>query len=696
MRIQLFHSIRFQFSALLIVLLGLFSATIGYTLHAASEREGDRAVLESVARLQRAIDVMEQQSLNYLVVPARDYPTYYRDVKLFYRGLQTQIDEFDRVLKALAAGRIEHSPEPQSAVPLVYTMAHVGHSTVERTRRAWVKFRRGLMDALGDEPDEPRLEYAAQYIAQNADATKQAAHQLYQSLHQAAQDRARESGQLTRVFVVSALLLMGASLWWFHRVALRPLYLAVQGFRRVAQGDFGHQLPASTGNEVGLLVDAFNGLSVRLRALFDLIDQIQQGKDLGGTLREAWGELRTFIPVDWMGVLLLNPDRSAAVLEHACPDSVDPLPTRKYFFVEGTTLAEALKSPEPLRIPDLQLLDRNTNGFERTLAQAGLRTAMLLTIRGRNGGAPGVLIFASERPHAYLTEHVELLSNIATLLSHSFEKSVVMENLVITAVEGLAKLVESRDVDTGDHLTRMSLYSTIISEELGRSSAYQQQVSPRFVRDMYRFAPMHDIGKVGIPDHILCKSGNLSEEERRVMNRHPLIGGEVLRHCESQMQRLGYSIFQVGVEVAEAHHERFDGSGYPRGLKGEEIPLSARIVAVADVFDALTSKRPYKEAWPMEKAMRFLRDQAGRHFDPAVIGALDSALPRIQSVYARYRHVSDERFSTRGSPRPGASPTGGPGPPDARARVDQSACEAHQGLSPWPFARARQRPGAPG
>ena len=150
---------------------------------------------------------------------------------------------------------------------------------------------------------------------------------------------------------------------------------------------------------------------------------------------------------------------------------------------------------------------------------------------------------------------------------------------------------------------------------------------------------MHDIGKVGIEDSILLKPGKLSAEERAEMEKHPLIGARVLQHCEQQMNAVGRSVFKIGIEITASHHEKYDGSGYPAKLKSTEIPLSARIVAAADVFDALTSKRPYKEAWTIEKALSVMKEDAGKHFDPLVIEALEAAMPKVMDVYNEHKHV---------------------------------------------------------
>lgn len=170
----------------------------------------------------------------------------------------------------------------------------------------------------------------------------------------------------------------------------------------------------------------------------------------------------------------------------------------------------------------------------------------------------------------------------------------------------LALAVEYRDNDTGDHTLRVAKYSRIIAKELG--------LSERLCRDIYLASPLHDVGKVAIPDNILLKPGRLNAEEMTVIRTHAAIGGHILAdsHCE---------LIQLAAIIAEAHHERWDGSGYPNGLKGNDIPIAARIVMVADVFDALTTKRPYKDPMPVQQAREYLEKQKGKEFDPACVDA---------------------------------------------------------------------------
>jgi putative two-component system response regulator len=191
----------------------------------------------------------------------------------------------------------------------------------------------------------------------------------------------------------------------------------------------------------------------------------------------------------------------------------------------------------------------------------------------------------------------------------------------------LSRAADSRDPETGAHIIRMANYSRVIAEQLGLSAAQQQLI--------FEAAPMHDIGKVGIPDHILLKPGKLSTEEFAIMKKHSMMGYQILAGSQSEM-------LQVGAEIALSHHEKYDGSGYPQGLVGEQIPLFARIVAVADVFDALTSERPYKKAWDTDKALALLHEGAGSHFDPKCVAAFVADWPQILEIKARYKEEKDQ------------------------------------------------------
>jgi two-component system, response regulator RpfG len=206
--------------------------------------------------------------------------------------------------------------------------------------------------------------------------------------------------------------------------------------------------------------------------------------------------------------------------------------------------------------------------------------------------------------------------------AHSLEQKVLegvqeIEQREREMLFRLAKAIEYRDFGTGAHLLRMARYCEVIAEGLG--------MAEEDVRILTLAAPLHDIGKIGIPDSILLKRGSLSDDEMTIMRRHPLIGFEILRDSQSQFVR-------TGAKIALRHHERWDGSGYPDGLKGEQIPLDARIVAIADVFDALTSERPYKRAWSNEESFAYLTEKAGTLFDPICVKVLLASESNILAI----------------------------------------------------------------
>ena len=188
-------------------------------------------------------------------------------------------------------------------------------------------------------------------------------------------------------------------------------------------------------------------------------------------------------------------------------------------------------------------------------------------------------------------------------------------------VQCLGTAAEYKDNETGLHVLRMSHYARLLAQSAGFDDAA--------LEDLFSAAPMHDIGKIGIPDAILGKQGRLTPEELKVMRQHPEIGARIIGEHPGGMLAMAH-------RIALSHHEKWDGSGYPRGLQGAAIPLEARIVAIADVFDALTSARPYKKAWPFDDAVAFLQGESGKHFDPDLVSAFLDLLPQVKDIMQRF------------------------------------------------------------
>ena len=192
------------------------------------------------------------------------------------------------------------------------------------------------------------------------------------------------------------------------------------------------------------------------------------------------------------------------------------------------------------------------------------------------------------------------------------------------ALVALANLAEFRDNDTGEHVLRVARMSHEISRELSRSGPYASQIDATFRKNIGIASILHDVGKVGIPDGILLKPGKLSPEERVIMERHALIGGTILRKTERLLETSEH--FNLAYDIALYHHEAWGGGGYPHGLEGTDIPLSARIVAISDVYDALISRRPYKEPWSVAEAREYIGSRSGTQFDPHVVAAFNAVL----------------------------------------------------------------------
>jgi putative two-component system response regulator len=202
------------------------------------------------------------------------------------------------------------------------------------------------------------------------------------------------------------------------------------------------------------------------------------------------------------------------------------------------------------------------------------------------------------------------------------------------AIFALAKLAESRDPETGAHLERVQSYSRLLAQKLAKQAKFHGIVDSEFIRLIYLTSPLHDIGKVGVPDSVLLKNGRLSDREFEIMKSHALIGAQTLQAALARFPNVRF--LQMARDIAATHHEHYDGSGYPYGLQGDDIPLCGRIVAVADVYDALTSKRVYKDTYSHDMARAIIVESSGSHFDPDVVDAFLDAEADFVAIARRF------------------------------------------------------------
>jgi len=218
---------------------------------------------------------------------------------------------------------------------------------------------------------------------------------------------------------------------------------------------------------------------------------------------------------------------------------------------------------------------------------------------------------------ARVRTHIALHNQNVELNRRVEQRTAELNKTRLQIIHRLGRATEFKDNETGLHVIRMSHYARILAEKM--------RAGQEWVDLIFNASPMHDIGKIGIPEHILMKPDKLSAEERQIMQKHPEIGASIIGEPDSEL-------LQMCREIALTHHERWDGKGYPYGLKGEQIPLSGRIAAIADVFDALTMLRPYKDPWSVDKTVAYFNQQSGRQFDPELIDLFNQVIPQFVTI----------------------------------------------------------------
>lgn len=213
---------------------------------------------------------------------------------------------------------------------------------------------------------------------------------------------------------------------------------------------------------------------------------------------------------------------------------------------------------------------------------------------------------------------------------------VELEHYHNEMIVGFANLVENKDGSTGGHIKRTALYVKLLADELRNRGYYKEILTKDYLENLYMAAPMHDIGKIAVPDVILQKPDKLTDEEFENMKLHTIKGGEIIKDTFGHLGDKKYA--EMAYYVAKYHHEKWNGKGYPRGLKGEEIPLCARIMAVADVFDAVSQKRCYREAMPLDRCFEIIENGSGKDFDPILVEIFLDIRPKVEEIYKEFIH----------------------------------------------------------
>jgi len=600
---------------LVLIAAGMFAANV---LELARQH---LAASEDIRALETASDHLQRDAVRYREHAPRDYPAYWRDTTLYYRQLREDLAAIGDAVKRI---------DQRAARSSTWSGSLLAGSRVERVRRterrleaSWSAFAGRLEDRLGTDPQQPRLEWGAIFIVDESAALRRDIEAVV------AESDALVNAHLTAAAWVGAVLLpllfasAFALLAAFTVSLYRRMGATLRGCERIALGHYGHWVPIGRRDELGALATSINALSRHIAVLLEVVRGARVARDVDEALDAARHVLAARAPIRWTGVYEEHGNSGSARRVAASPATVQsPASLLDLNPSTGAGVYDigTLPGMQPLR--------------SQLLAQ-GLSAMFALRLSGVDEGNL-IMVLASDAQDAFDHDVVTMLRNIAPVIGYGIERCVLTERMLLATIDGLALLAESRDPETGNHLVRMAWYSRIIAEQLGQDcAAHGQLIDARFVERVFRFAPMHDIGKVGIADAILRKSGPLDAAELANMRQHPRIGGAVLRAYQAQLPSRHRDVFDIAIDIAEGHHEKFDGSGYPQGLQGSAIPLAARIVAAADVLDALSTRRPYKEAWSMPAALAYLQQQAGSHFDPTVVDAAMRAEARLMEARTR-------------------------------------------------------------
>ncbi len=373
------------------------------------------------------------------------------------------------------------------------------------------------------------------------------------------------------------------------------------------------------------------------RIFKDFKDLASQTFHLDDMMEMLFEKLNDLMDIDRIGIAFVDYRKNKIVAEHGVA-KYDKILIGPGFEVniDKTSLKKQISSQKGLINNDIPASSkaRPSSGTLKLIYEEGIRSNMIIPLSSNNV-VFGFIFISSAKLNHFKEDDLKFASKIIYEITGTLNSAYLLKVVLSKMTTTFAKLVDRKDNETGDHILRMVSYSIAIAEGLRKMDLPSHQVDRRMILDIERNASVHDIGKVGIPDNILKKPGKLTPEEWEIMKTHVMIGGEIFADLRRDIGMFEADFYKVPEEIVKFHHEKYDGSGYPYRLRGEEIPLVSRIVALGDVFDALTSKRTYKEAFSFDKALGIIRESTGSHFDPIVVEAFFNQMDEIKHIYSK-------------------------------------------------------------
>lgn len=474
-------------------------------------------------------------------------------------------------------------------------------SAVSETKLEWMTARAKVEYLLDSKNIEDYYEYKSvleEFQSSNKALMKNASY-ITKLCRDEAERRKNNSYKIEMGSVIISIFIFIYWRIYFGKNFYKPIKEIRRVFQKMGKGQIDHYLERQEEDEFKELYNDFNYFIENLKFLFKLEDQILLENNLNRILEFIYADFNEFIDFERLGIVFK--DQSGKI---------------KKRILESNSISEyAVKEEEFIIVKKI----KNFNG--RILTPLIIGEVYL-----------GYVYFECDSGTMDETD-INFLNLIQNKISLAFYKSFLFTDLLGIITESLANMAESRDPETGLHLERMSAYSQVIARRLFDKGLFKEEINLQFIKEIKICAPMHDIGKVHIPDEILLKPGKLTELEFEVMKTHAAAGGEILEQIHMRFKDFGINYFKMASEIAYGHQEKYDGSGYPRGISGDDIPLCARITAAADVFDALTSKRPYKDAFSLEKSYKIMEESSGSHFDSEIVKAFFESKEEIELIY---------------------------------------------------------------
>lgn len=417
-------------------------------------------------------------------------------------------------------------------------------------------------------------------------------------------------------YIVNGLTMLGDKQYDNQRLNIpKPFFIEEKNIHKYIETVF----------EENRFIEDVKEVLLKVYTLEDAVDH------LFSLLKERMG-------VDRVGLAFVDYSREMIVAEYGVlvDQNIKLGPGFEVPFVR-TSLFDLIESKKPVINNDLEneFIKRPKSSSLYLLSLEGVKSNLILPLTMGNA-VFGFLFLSSRQKNFFDLNHLHLAEKIVYEIKGLLNRTYFTKVIFNKITSGFSELVDKKDNETGQHINRMVNYSTLLAQKLVEKNHPDYPINDKIVLEIERNAAVHDIGKVGIPDSILKKPGKLTDEEWEIMRTHPIIGGDIFKSMREGLKAFDPELYKVSEEITRYHHEKWNGEGYPNGLKGFEIPLVARIVSVADVFDAISNKRVYKDAFDFEESFKMLEEMKGKNLDPFLVDLFIENSDEVLKIYQKY------------------------------------------------------------